>query len=176
VGGGGLTPPPPPEIPKFWQSWAEFPVPWKIHLQQPNQNMGFTHLQIEWNPWLGGYRPQIPVLSALCPQLKKFLGTPLAGNDFFLLGGPPQLRNTLFTARVHSCGETENTTHSMLVTRWRRWLRHCKPEGSGLDSRWCNRDWLNSLGRIMTLGSTQSVTGGLCVGMTTLSHLHVSTV
>jgi len=21
------------------------------------------------NPWLGGYRPQIPVLSALCPQL-----------------------------------------------------------------------------------------------------------
>jgi hypothetical protein len=31
--------------------------------------MGFTHLQIEWNPWLGGYRPQISVLSALCPQL-----------------------------------------------------------------------------------------------------------
>ena len=37
-------------------------------------------------PWLGGYRPQIPVLSVLCPQLnllnpppqkKKFLGTPL---------------------------------------------------------------------------------------------------
>ena len=39
------------------------------------------------NPWLGGYRPQIPVLSVLCPQLNllkpfpprtKFLGTPLA--------------------------------------------------------------------------------------------------
>ena len=36
------------------------------------------------NPWLGGYRPQIPVLSVLCPQMnllnpspKKFLGTPL---------------------------------------------------------------------------------------------------
>jgi hypothetical protein len=36
------------------------------------------------NPWLGGYRPQIPVLSVLCPQLnllnpprKKFLATPL---------------------------------------------------------------------------------------------------
>ena len=36
------------------------------------------------NPWLGGYRPQIPLLSVLCPQLnllnpprKKFLGTPL---------------------------------------------------------------------------------------------------
>jgi hypothetical protein len=39
-----------PQIPKFWQSWAEFPVPWKIHLLQPNMNMGFTHLQIERNP------------------------------------------------------------------------------------------------------------------------------
>jgi len=36
------------------------------------------------NPWLRGYRPQIPILSDLCPQLnllnpprKKFLGTPL---------------------------------------------------------------------------------------------------
>jgi hypothetical protein len=50
-------------------------------------------MPIEWNPWLGGYRHQIPVLSALCPQLnlltpekipgvtplppKKFPGTPL---------------------------------------------------------------------------------------------------
>ena len=39
------------------------------------------------NPWLGGCRPQIPVLSVLCPQLNllnptprtKFLGTPLVG-------------------------------------------------------------------------------------------------
>ena len=35
------------------------------------------------NPWLGGYRPQTPVLSVLCPQLNlltphtQFLGTPL---------------------------------------------------------------------------------------------------
>jgi hypothetical protein len=28
--------------------------------------MGFTHLQIWRNPWLGDYRPHIPVLSALC--------------------------------------------------------------------------------------------------------------
>ena len=49
------------------------------------------------NPCLGGYRPQIPVLSVLCPQLnllnpprKKFLSTPLAWG-----------------------------------TRWRSWLRHC---------------------------------------------------
>jgi len=37
------------------------------------------------NPWLGGYCPQIPVLSVLCPELNllnpsrtKFLGTPLS--------------------------------------------------------------------------------------------------
>jgi len=39
------------------------------------------------NPWLGGYRPQIPILSVLCPQLNllnppptpwiEFMGTPL---------------------------------------------------------------------------------------------------
>ena len=40
------------------------------------------------NPRLGGYRPQIPVLSVLCPQLNllnpprtKFLGTPLLHNN-----------------------------------------------------------------------------------------------
>jgi hypothetical protein len=32
VGGWVFKPPPlPPEIPKFYQSWAEFPVPWNIH-------------------------------------------------------------------------------------------------------------------------------------------------
>jgi hypothetical protein len=47
--------------------------------------MGFSHLQVERNRCLGGYRPQILLLSALCPQLNllnppsrtKFLGTPL---------------------------------------------------------------------------------------------------
>jgi hypothetical protein len=29
--------------------------------------MGFTHLQIEPNPWLGGYRTQIPDPRSLCP-------------------------------------------------------------------------------------------------------------
>jgi hypothetical protein len=33
-------------------------------------------LQIEWNPCLGGYRPQIPVLSAVCPQLNFFNTSP----------------------------------------------------------------------------------------------------
>ena len=44
------------------------------------------------NPWPGGYRPQIPVLSVLCPQLNgwtplphprtKFLSTPLEYRHF----------------------------------------------------------------------------------------------
>ena len=40
------------------------------------------------NPWLGTYRPKIPVLSVLCPQLNllkpprtKFLGTPLISDE-----------------------------------------------------------------------------------------------
>jgi hypothetical protein len=48
---------------------------------------GFTQLHIERNPWLGGYRPHTPVLTALnwicCnpPPPTKFLGTPLRKND-----------------------------------------------------------------------------------------------
>jgi hypothetical protein len=38
--------------------------------------MVFTHLQIEWDPRLGGYHPLIPVLSALCSQLN-LLNPPL---------------------------------------------------------------------------------------------------
>ena len=44
------------------------------------------------NSWLGGYRPQIPVLSVLSPQLNllkpptrtKFLGTPLYYSEYAL--------------------------------------------------------------------------------------------
>ena len=48
--------------------------------------MKFLVQNYSWlqNPWLGGYGPQIPILSVLCPQLnllnpppKKFLGMPL---------------------------------------------------------------------------------------------------
>jgi hypothetical protein len=79
---------PPPEILKFWQSWAKLPVLWKICLWQPNKNTGFTHLQIEWNPWFGGLPPPDPC--SLCPLSStefvepprtKFLGTPL---DIFI--------------------------------------------------------------------------------------------
>jgi hypothetical protein len=29
--------------------------------------MGLTHLEIEWNPWSGGYHPKISFLYALSP-------------------------------------------------------------------------------------------------------------
>jgi hypothetical protein len=82
--GGGWGVQTPPEIPKFWQTWAKFPVQWKIHPQQPSKNTGFTHLHVERDPSLGGYHPQTPlslpsVLNWICwtPLQKKFLGTPL---------------------------------------------------------------------------------------------------
>jgi hypothetical protein len=71
------------DIPKFWQSR--------------------TGLQIERNPWLGGYRPQIPLLSALCPQLN--LLNPL----------PPNKIPGYATAQQHL--QTEQ------VTRWMKGKR-----------------------------------------------------
>jgi hypothetical protein len=79
--------------------------------------MGFTHLQIEQNPWLWGCRPQIPVLSALCPQLNllnppprtKFLDTPLnTGTETtFKVSGARDSRNVKVT------GLTRNFIYSM---------------------------------------------------------------
>jgi len=61
------------------------------------------------NSWLGGNRPQIPVLSVLCPQLNllnppktKFLGTPL------------QVRNII--AKYGLCYLTQASAD--LLTEW----------------------------------------------------------
>jgi hypothetical protein len=56
-------------------------LPYEMKFFLPN----YSCLQ---NPWLGGYRPQIPDLSVLCPQLNllnpppqtEFLGMPLTGH------------------------------------------------------------------------------------------------
>ena len=48
----------------------------------------YSYLQ---NPWLGGYRPQIPVLSVLCPQLN-------------LLNPPPQQNSWVRHCCTVSCG------------------------------------------------------------------------
>jgi hypothetical protein len=64
-GGLGVQPPPPQIIPKFWQSRAEFPVLWKIHIK----NLIRIRVANWAEPLTRGLPPPIPVLSALCPQL-----------------------------------------------------------------------------------------------------------
>ena len=60
------------------------------------------------NPWLGGYRPQIPVLSVLSstefvePPRTHFLGTPLAANIInFLQAEIKQRKSPLFSV-IHN--------------------------------------------------------------------------
>ena len=58
------------------------------------------------NPWLGGYHPQIPVLSVLCPQLN--LLNPPEQNSWvrhwlrFALYEQPRLLGLLFSPGVHT--------------------------------------------------------------------------
>jgi hypothetical protein len=73
-----------------WCVWGK-PLGWEVTVKQMvggqhwrTQRGGFGgFLQIWRNPWLGGYRPPIPVLFALCPlnllnpPRQKILGTPL---------------------------------------------------------------------------------------------------
>jgi mannose-6-phosphate isomerase class I len=68
--------------------------------------MGFIDLQIEWNPWLGSYCPQIHVLSAL------------SSTEFV---EPPQKKipgyatvNTEFSFKVHN----NNNGHQILKPHW----------------------------------------------------------
>jgi len=76
-------------------------------------------------PWLGGYRPQIPVLSVLCPQLNllnplpprtKFLGTSLVNGvsytPFHGVAGQ-QASWTTWPSKIKTVGfiETSGTTY-----------------------------------------------------------------
>ena len=71
------------------------------------------------NPWLGGYRPQIRVLSVLCPQLNllnphprtKFLGMPL------LVAGTKIVYITVFYIHcsVHHCNCSKIITNKMTL-------------------------------------------------------------
>jgi hypothetical protein len=94
------------------------------------------------NPWLGGYRPQIPVLSVLFPQLNllnpsppqkktKFLSTPLNVNQYFVHLLVKHNRNST-KCTVHtvsrlvwaSCHRTIPQLHNhyyffqLVLTRW----------------------------------------------------------
>ena len=76
-------------------------LPYEMKFLVPN----YSCLQ---NPWLGGYRPQIPILSLLCPQLnllnpprKKILVTPLQGSK-----GLWELSGWLRIGRLDFCFST----------------------------------------------------------------------
>jgi hypothetical protein len=98
-----FTPPPPPEIAKSCQRWAEFPSSVEYTSVTTYSTYVF-HSFANWvEPLTWGYRPQISVLSALCPRLKflhppwkNFLRTPLwntTENLVVLLDRRPEFAN-----------------------------------------------------------------------------------
>jgi hypothetical protein len=87
--------------------------------------MGFIHLQIEWNGWLGGYRPQIPVLSALCPQLNLLNPPPneIPGYATVIQRVVPNVskdRNTFFRVKHSGKGHAQSNRTLMAVARTER--------------------------------------------------------
>jgi hypothetical protein len=75
-GGGGLwCSNPPPKFRSFDKAEPNFQFRGKYIHNNLIRIWVSLILQIERNPWLGGYCPHIPVLSALCPQLN-LLSTP----------------------------------------------------------------------------------------------------
>jgi hypothetical protein len=68
-GGFGCLTPSPPEILKFWQSCANSQSCGKYIHNNLIRIQVSPICKLSRTPWLGGYRPQMPVLSALCPQL-----------------------------------------------------------------------------------------------------------
>jgi hypothetical protein len=80
---GGEPPPPPPNFEVLTRlSRISSSVEYKFITTI--SEYGFIHLQIEWNPLTRGYCLQIPILSALCPQLN--LLTPREKNPGYATG------------------------------------------------------------------------------------------
>jgi len=67
------------------------------------------------NPWLGGYRPQIPVLSFLCPQLN--------------LLHPPRKKIPGYATGVYKWNIVGRDSSVTIVTRYGL-------DGPGIESRW----------------------------------------
>ena len=82
------------------------------------------------NPWLGRYRPQIPVLSVLCPQLNllnphrtKFLDTPLRvlarhfnrRKQVSVLCWIACAKNNLWTLKRGDCQKFHNQLYALLT-------------------------------------------------------------
>jgi len=119
------------------------------------------------NPWLGGYRPQIPVLSVLCPQMNllnppprtKFLGTPLLSDKLSHWEKKTSAEFTFLTALVESLRESGSNMQRRLSYDWgksrRAWimvlfdvncyliylLERCSFNGRDLGSRQLQTAW-----------------------------------
>ena len=90
------------------------------------------------NPWLGGYRPQIPVLSVLCPQLNslnptrnKIPGYATGQDPFVRITGEPQ-------ASWHSAWGGQRTQH---------WYLDRKNKVAGMMSGWASVRWVATMAR-----------------------------
>jgi hypothetical protein len=89
-------------------------LPYEMKFLVPN----YSCLQ---NPCLEGYRPQIPVLYVLCPQLnllnppprKKFLGTPLMDNELRLTQSRREKKSNNFFS---SCTTLLTTRNGLCLT------------------------------------------------------------
>ena len=70
------------------------------------------------NPWLGGYRPQIPVLSVLCPQLNLLNPPPTEQNfwvgHWFLLPSRCSYGRGLLAAGWYSVRDTSVTNFGFI--------------------------------------------------------------
>jgi hypothetical protein len=78
--------------------------------------MGFIHLQIDWNPWLGGYHTQILILSALYPQLN--LLNPPPGPRKKIHGGlgmPLDAGNLFPRVKQHQSDDEHSTTSTAKI-------------------------------------------------------------
>jgi hypothetical protein len=107
-GGWGCSNSLPPQIPKLWQSWAEIVLKY-----QKLRKFYYTKFLVPnycclQNPWLGGYRPQIPVLSVLnsiCwtppPQIPGYATEHNAGYVWHYLS--PNSCEHWFTSHPHDC-------------------------------------------------------------------------
>ena len=68
------------------------------------------------NPWLGGYRPQIPVLSVLCPQLNLLNPPPPKQNSW--------VRHCVCTLKCSEC--LQQLTYSQLLKHSAAWCLNSK--------------------------------------------------
>jgi len=87
------------------------------------------------NPWLGGYRPQIPVLSVLCPQLN-------------LLNPPPEQNSWVRHCRTASL--SERLLNIVFVCQFIRNAHLRRVKQTWLLSRTCQGAWFKVDSRLGT--------------------------